>query len=275
MDRRTTPANDRVAASHLRGQIEAERYVEGTLRQVAVPVTTILREPLPDNREREMLFGDAFRVLEDRDGFAFGQAAKDGYCGYVHSGDLGAVMKPTHIVSARLTHAYAAASIKVPPSMALSFGSRLTLMEEEGAFVRTHDGHYLPHLHVREIDRPFADPIAAAEMFLGTPYLWAGNSSMGIDCSGLVQTALLACGIPCPGDSDMQEEMLGQPLSEAVSTQRGDLFFWKRHVAMAVNTEMLIHANAGSMSVTYEPIATAIERIAASGGGPVTSRRRI
>ncbi len=275
MDWRLTPTNGRVAAQQLHGKVEAERFTDGEARQVSVPVCDLRKEPHTMRRERQLLFGDTFTVLEDRDGFAFGQSGRDGYCGYVRSADLQAAQTATHIVGARGTHAYSAPNIKIPEIMALSFGSKLSVEDEDGRFVRTHEGHYLPWVHVRALDRPFSDPVAVAEVFLGTPYLWGGNSGAGIDCSGLVQAALLACGIGCPGDSDLQEQALGQPLSDVASTRRGDLFFWKGHVAMAVDDERLIHANGHTMSVAYEPIKATIARIEAAGEGPVTSRRRI
>ena len=80
------------------------------------------------------------------------------------------------------------------------------------------------------------DPVAVAELFLGTPYLWGGNSRAGIDCSGLVQAALLACGIACPGDSDLQAAIRRHArLSRSSRSARGDLIFWKGHVAMVAD----------------------------------------
>lgn len=275
MDRRATPANGRVAALHLKGRVEAARFVEGTARQVAVSTTTIWRNTAAENPERQLLYGDVFSVLEDREGFAFGQSAKDGYCGYVQSTDLKKAVPASHIISGRSSQIYSGHSIKTPHLMDLSFGSRLALTNDEGRFLRTHDGHYVPRAHVREIDRPFDDPVAVAELFLGAPYLWGGNSSFGLDCSGLVQAALLACGTACPGDSDMQEQALGRPLPDNTDLRRGDLIFWKTHVAIVVDRDRLIHANAHSMSVAYEPIAATIARIEAVGEGRVTSRRRL
>ena len=169
MDRRTTPANGRVAASHLKAQVDAARFTDGVVRQVGASTTMIWRDPAPERADRQLLFGDAFTVLEERDGFAFGQSAKDGYCGYVMIDDLTDLIPPTHIVSARSSHLYSASSIKSTVIMPVSFGTRLTLDGQEGGLVRTRGGHYLPKVHVREIADTFDDPVAVAEVFLGAP----------------------------------------------------------------------------------------------------------
>ena len=89
--------------------------------------------------------------------------------------------------------------------------------------------------------------------------------------------ALAACGVPCPRDTDMQEKALGSALArphEPTQLRRGDLVFWKGHVAIARNPATLIHANAFHMAVAIEPTVDAIARIHA-GGSEVTSLRRL
>ena len=116
---------------------------------------------------------------------------------------------------------------------------------------------------------------AVAERFLESPYLWGGRSSEGIDCSGLAQNALTSAGIAAPRDTDMQEAQLGTPLPEGAALQRGDLVFWKGHIGLMQDATRLIHANGWHMKVVSEPLKTAKDRISASGGGPVTSIRRL
>lgn len=273
MDRRLTPANGRVAAERLRGQVQADRFVAGDAARVAVPVADLRAAP-GGARDRQLVLGDAVTVYERRDGHAFVEAAKDGYVGYLPEGDLGPPQEATHWVAVPASHAYTVGDFKKPEAHGLVFGSQVRVIDERARFFETAEGHFIPKPHLWPLRKRFSDPVTAAQLFFRAPYLWGGNTPRGIDCSGLVQVALLAAGIACPGDSDMQEG-LGAECPDGSALQRGDLLFWKGHVALAVDGETLIHANAHAMAVAYEPARAAIARIEAQGDGPVTHHRRI
>lgn len=269
-DRRLTPANGRVAAMHLAGQVQADAFVQGWPLMVAPALTDLCAHP-DGPRDRQLLMGAVVTVFEDRGGWSFVQAA-DGYVGYLRSDALGEVVTPTHCVATVATHAYAAEDIKSPDLCSLPFGARLTVLDERRKFFETQAG-YVPKSHLRGLDRPFTDPATVAQLHFGVPYLWGGNSTRGIDCSGLIAASLTACGLPCPADSDMQRDELGDAFEGPFL--RGDLVFWKGHVGMMVDAETLVHANAHHMATVYEPIQRAILRIEAQGDGPVTARKRL
>jgi NlpC/P60 family/Bacterial dipeptidyl-peptidase Sh3 domain len=271
-DRRLTPANGRVAHVTLRGKVDADTFVEGEAASVVVPVTDILAAP-GGARDRQLLMGDAVMVLERRAGHAFLQSAKDGYCGYVSEDALGPAITPTHWVAVPASHLYPVADMKRQETAALSFGACLRIVSETDRFFQTAAG-FVPRPHLRPLAETFTDPAEVAMMFLGTPYLWGGNSRSGIDCSGLVQAALLASGIACPGDSDMQQ-VLGQPVTGIGALRRNDLLFWNGHVALALDESRMIHANAFRMAATVEGIAEGVTRIAAQGDGEPTALRRV
>ena len=279
MDRRLTPSNGRVAHVSLRGQVEVERFIEGEEFRLAAVVTDLLSRD--GARERQLLRGETFVVLDLADGRAFGFAKKDGYCGWIDASTLVSAPKdvPTHRVSVARSYGKSTPGLKTMGTITpLPFGAQLTVLDQEDGWARVAWGRgvaprdlHVPEGHLASVDALEKDPAAVAQLFLGTPYLWGGNSSFGIDCSGLVQAALLACGIDCPGDSDMQQA-LGREVDGPL--QRGDLLFWKGHVAMVVTEGRIIHANAHHMAVAYEGIDAAITRIEAQGDGPVTARRR-
>jgi len=272
-DPRLTAANGRIAHISLQGEVAAERYVDGRWMMVQQPMANITDEPR-GKRVSQLLFGEQFLVLDLSDGFAFGQAARDGQVGYIVGGALTGAEEATHWVTAPATHLYPKPDLKAPPEVALFFGSPLKVMREMDDYVRIHTGHFVPKQHVMPIRARFGDPAGVADMLLGTPYLWGGVSRWGIDCSGLVQAALIACGIDCPRDSD-QQTTVGMELPDDAPLQRNDLIFWKGHVGIMVSDTTLLHANVHHMAVAYEPLVDAAARIAAREFGPVTHRRRL
>jgi len=268
LDPRTTPARPDLAASHLRGKVEAARFVDGTTREVRDDSAPLRREPRPDAPlDTEALKGELVTVYETtEEGWCWGQLARDGYVGWLPANALIALGPPaTHVVAALRTLAFPGPSIKLPPVASLSLGCRLAVIRTDGALAVTPTG-YVPARHLAPIDTHAPDFVAVAERFVDVPYLWGGKTSLGIDCSGLVQVALTAAGVACPRDSDMQEGALGTAIGTDLSgLRRGDLIFWPGHVAIARDAATLVHANAFHMAVAIEPVAEAVARIAAGG----------
>ncbi|MCQ0969416.1 C40 family peptidase (plasmid) [Paracoccus sp. TK19116] len=267
-DRRLTPATDRVVLQGWQDQAPRPQLTDGRAARLAVPLADLCREP-GGRRDRQVNFGADVTVIDETDGWSFVRAALDGYCGWLRSGALSDDLPPlTHRVRATATHVYPAPDMKRHQDFALSLGARLSVTRIADGFAELSGGGFVPAQHVA--DAPAADPVAVAERLLGTPYLWGGNSDWGIDCSGLVQAALTACDIACPGDSDLQRNAF--PAVDDI--QRGDLLFWPGHVAMAASPTRMIHATAWQMAVIWEDIPDAIARIDASGDGPFLGIRR-
>jgi cell wall-associated NlpC family hydrolase len=277
-DPRLTPARGDLAAAHLKGKVTAARFVEGEVREVAEAQAPLRRAPSPDAPlDTEALRGERVTVYEmTEEGWAWGQLDNDSYVGWLPSGALGTVgPAPTHKVSALRTFVFAGASIKLPPLTALSLGCRLAVARIEREFAVLATGGFVPAVHLVSVDATEPDFVAVAERFLGVPYLWGGKSSLGLDCSGLVQVSLAATGIRAPRDSDLQERALGAEVSpDPAAWRRGDLVFWKGHVAIVRDSATLLHANAHHMAVAIEPMTEALVRIEA-GGTPVSTVKRL
>ncbi|MGE0630270.1 MAG: C40 family peptidase [Hyphomicrobiaceae bacterium] len=269
-DKRLTPARADLAALHLQGKVEAQRFAEGMARQVARPVVALRQKPEPRaGIDTELLFGEVVTIYDVAEGWAWGQAEADGYVGYVPADVLSTVvLEPTHRVSAIGTFVYPQADIKAAPIHHLSINSRITVSEADDRFCRLQTGGYVIGRHVTPLARYARDFVEIAERLIGVPYLWGGRSRLGVDCSGLIQLAMQAAGLPCPRDSDMQQEEIGEPVlvpENLEGLQRGDLVFWPGHVGVMSDGMMLLHANAHHMAVVIEPLATAAKRTSRSG----------
>jgi cell wall-associated NlpC family hydrolase len=277
-DPRVTPARADLAAKHLQGKVQAVRFVDGRVYEVIEPQAPLRREPRPDaSLDTEALKGERVTVYDSNgEGWAWGQLAADGYVGWLPDNALappGAA--PTHKVTALRTLVFPGPSIKLPPLEALPLGARLAIARAEDRMAVTPSGAYVPAAHLAPISDNETDFVAVAERFLGTPYLWGGKTALGLDCSGLVQVALTTCGVACPRDSDMQEKALGTAVAaDFPALRRGDLIFWKGHVAIVRDRDALLHANAHHMAVVIEPIAEALTRIR-NAGSEISSIRRI
>jgi len=275
-DPRITPARPDLAAEHLRGKVTAARFAEGTVQEVIAGIAPMRAAPSHDAPLlTEALCGERVTIYEtDEEGWAWGQLASDHYVGWLPAAALLAPSaQPTHRVSVLRTLVFPGPSIKLPPTDALPLGALVAVARQQDTFAVAASGGFLPSCHLVPLDSREADFVAVAERFVGVPYLWGGKSSLGVDCSGLVQVALTACGINCPRDTDMQERALGKSASLA-GLQSGDLIFWKGHVAIARGRNSMIHGNAFHMAVAIEPVAEALARIGA-GGSQVTSVRRL
>ncbi|MDQ2066469.1 NlpC/P60 family protein [Xinfangfangia sp. CPCC 101601] len=270
MDRRTTPFSGRIAHISLKGQIDAQ-LTEGEAASVAAPLANLLAKP-GGALDRQVVYGEALTLIDRQDGHAYVMAAKDGYCGWLAEAAVGPSLTATHKVASPATHLYPTASAKAPALIPLYLGARVEITGVEGKWAQTQQG-FIPLNHLAPLNHHAPDPVAVAEMFLHTPYFWGGNTAAGIDCSGLAQAALLAAGIPCPGDSDLQQKV-GVEIPEDHPLQRGDLIFWKGHVALMTSPDQIIHANGGTMSVAYEGLQDALTRIEAQGEGSLVARRR-
>ncbi len=273
-DPRITLARPDLADARLEGILRAERFALPSPRQCAAPLTALRADPRVDAEQvSQLLFGERFDVLEETNGFGWGQARRDGYVGYAPLDHLAPAGNPaTHWICARATHAFAGPSIKAPAAGTLSFGAMVAITEESEALALAPAIGWIARTHLMPVGMTLEDPAAVAEGFLGAPYLWGGRGSDGLDCSGLVQQALFACGRACPRDT-YQQATLGSGVARE-DLARGDLVFWRGHVGIMLDAARLIHANAYHMAVAIEPFADAATRISARGGGEPTAFRR-
>lgn len=246
------------------------RFEAGVRLQAITPAAAVRRRPAGDSvQETQILFGEEFLLYDAVNGWAWGQTALDDYAGYVEAAALSAdVLAPTHRISVVRAAAFAQPDHKAPVAMTLAMNARVTVEAASGGYAHAARAGWISTRQLAPLDAPAPDWVAEAEKLRGAPYVWGGRENIGLDCSGLVQTALLAAGIAAPRDSDMMERVLGAPVSGAL--RRGDLVFWPGHVGVMVDGARLLHANAHHMAAVIEPLAAAEAR-----AGPARAARRL
>ncbi|MDQ2633423.1 MAG: NlpC/P60 family protein [Pseudomonadota bacterium] len=281
-DKRLHAFRPDLADAKLKGEVMADRFVAGSPARIVAPVADMLGEPRPDaGLNTQLLRGDDVTVFEETEGWAWVQAARDGYVGYVSGGALGPrADEPTHLVSAPRSFLYPGPDLKLPRLGELSLGSAVTVQgfaETRGTrYALLSTGEAMISGHLRPAGEACDDYVAVAETLSMTPYLWGGSSAFGIDCSGLVQLAMRMTGRDVLRDTDMQAATLGEPIEPGENhsgLRRGDLAFWKGHVAIMTDEATMIHANGDTMLVSREGLAEAIDRIGYLYGGPTGFRR--
>ncbi|MCF8708834.1 C40 family peptidase [Rhizorhapis sp. SPR117] len=274
LDRRINAIRGDLADIALAGWYFAPHYSCPQAFSVISPRTAIrAKGDAASTAVSELLYGEAFHAIDIAGGWAWGYSAHDNYVGYVRADLLSAPVEPTHIVTATAALVFAEDNIKSPERLRLPMGSRLA-GEVEGAFLKCREG-FIHLRHVSPVDSMQNDPVAIAQKLTGTPYLWGGRSSDGLDCSGLVQLCLSLCEIVAPRDTDQQMVALGEEIDAAAPLQRGDIIFFPGHVGFMSDADNLIHANAFWMQVMTEPLVDVVARLVPDHAQPVLARKRI
>jgi cell wall-associated NlpC family hydrolase len=280
LDARVTPLRDGIASRALEGIVRAEVYLDPKTMSCVVPAAGLHRAPDAGSEQMDqLLFGETFEAIEEEGAWFWGQARRDGYVGFVAAAALAPLPPhsiesgPTHRVAAVRTYAFAGPSIKTQASGPYSMNALVAVEGEEGRLSKVAGAGWMATSHLAPIGTFETDLAVVAERFLGAPYLWGGRESLGLDCSGLVQQALFACGLACPRDTD-QQAGLGRAIARG-DFRRGDLAFWNGHVAIGLDENRIVHANGHHMMVAIEPLDAAIARIDAAGVGQPTAFRRL
>lgn len=285
LDPRLFAARPDLADIRLQGRVEAERFVEGRLARVRDALVPLRNAPGHEAAmDSELLLGETLRIFEVQEGWAWVQSERDGYVGWCaeNSLDLHA-SATTHRVKAMAIHIYPKPDIKVSPIGDATLNAEVAIVERMGKaeesgvaggaaadkerFAQLEDGNFAVARHLSPRGGKKGDFVAVAQRFLGVPYLWAGRSVHGIDCSGLIQMSMHAAGRGCLRDTDMQEKTLGTRVTnkDPSAWRRGDLVFWPGHVGIVSSPGKILHANAFHMECVEEPLIPTIDRLSRAG----------
>ena len=231
------------------------------------------------SRLTQLLYGEPVHIISEKDGWAQVLSLMDGYTGWMPEQVLLRLpYQATHRVLMPLTHTYMEPDIKSRSVIALPMNALVSLTGEatdDGKFVRMSSGRWALAGHLAPLGAWEDDHFMAALRFMNTPYQWGGRTSLGLDCSALVQLSLFACGVRALRDSDMQMMSLGKSVNQD-ELQQGDLVFFPGHVGIMADEKSLLHANATNMAVTIDPLADVLGWVEhETGKPPFSGARRI
>lgn len=263
-----------LADAGLDGRVEAASFVESRPAVVARGVADLRRAPRDDAPlDSQLLYGEPLACFERHAGWAWVQSGTDGYVGYVKADALAAPGEAAdHRLDELLSYRYPEPDLKAPPLDRLTIGATARVTGRRGAFAELAGGGWVVARHLVPLDQREPDIVASALRFLGLPYLWGGRSSLGLDCSALVQLALALAGRACRRDSDQQAATLGEPVRRGgfpPALERGDLAFMPGHVVIALGDGQVLNANAHHMLVSVEPLEAVRGRVAEESGRPL------
>ncbi|MCH7551195.1 MAG: C40 family peptidase [Proteobacteria bacterium] len=285
LDPRTHPYRDDVAADFLEGKVKSKSFVAGRQRRLGTAQSAVMTKPVTANsiegvmQASELLFGEAFTVYDESNGWAWGQCGHDGYVGYVAAADLyGNLAQPTHWVTAVRSLVFPDPKGEYPAMMSVSMTAQVALDKEEGDYVRLASGGWMFRNHLAPLGEIRSDFIATAQIFTRVPYLWGGRGGLGVDCSGLVQVPLAAAGIAVPRDSDQQADAVGEDVEvpeDASKLEPGDILFFPGHVGFYLGSGAFLHASSHGMMVATHTLSEVLERIDERHGTGITRVRRV
>jgi cell wall-associated NlpC family hydrolase len=277
LDRRVAAVRPDLADLCFIGDFGALHYAAPVAMTAQAPFATVRLAPSWNaEQSSELLFGEPFDAIEVSPDWSWGYAGPERYVGYVPTAALAAPgPAPTHWVSAPEALVFQAASIKSPVMLSLPQNARMAATGDSGDFLELASGGFIHTKHVRALGDWASDPAAQAARWIGAPYLWGGKRRQGCDCSGLVQAALLACGIPIPRDCNQQQGIVGNSVPIEGPYQRNDLIYFPGHVGIMVDATNLLHANAHHMATVVEPLADVLERLKPKYEMPILAVKRL
>jgi gamma-D-glutamyl-L-lysine dipeptidyl-peptidase len=206
----------------------------------------------------QILYGEKFKILSKNKDWIKIQSSFDNYVGYIKNKKYIKTHKTTHKVCSLKATIFSVPNNKTKKF--LPFASKLSIIYENKNFIKFEKNKWLKKKDIKKINHKEKDFIKILRLFLKTKYMWGGKTYKGIDCSALLQLFYYYNNSFYPRDTKDQIKYSKKKLIKK-KFKKGDIIFWKGHVAICINSKKLIHAYGPKKKVLIMPIKKTIEII--------------
>ena len=205
----------------------------------------------------QILYGERFKILSKRKGWIKIKSLYDRYSGFIKDKKYVKELKISHKVSNIEANIFKNFNTKTKRN--LYFGSKLSVLEKRNGFARFDKNQWVKSKDIKKITHKEKNFVKILKLFLKTKYVWGGKTNKGIDCSALLQIFFYYNNLFYPRDTKDQINYSIKKISKKF--KKGDIIFWKGHVAICINSKQLIHAYGPKKRVIVMPISKTIKMI--------------
>ena len=223
------------------------------------PLSNIYKKPnVVSEVTSQILYGEKFKIISKNKSWIKIKILFDNYVGYIKNKDYTKDHKPTHKIFILKANIYN--NQKNRTKYFLPFASRISMIHENKKFIEFEKNKWIKKSDIKKINHIEKDYLKVLKIFLKIKYLWGGKSYRGIDCSAILQLFFYYNNKFYPRDTKDQIKYSAKK-NESRVFKKGDIIFWKGHVAVCINTQKLIHAYGPEKKVLIMNITETINRI--------------
>jgi len=206
----------------------------------------------------QILYGEKFKILSKKKSWLKIKTAFDNYVGYIRDVNYTNYHKPTHKVFNIKANIFNKQKNKT--RYFLPFASKILIIHENKKFVEFEKNKWIKKADIKKISHIEKDYLKVLKLFLKIKYLWGGKTYKGIDCSAILQILYYYNNKFYPRDTKDQIKYSTKNIKRRIF-KKGDIIFWKCHVAICINSKKLIHSYGPEKKVLIMLITEAIEKI--------------
>jgi gamma-D-glutamyl-L-lysine dipeptidyl-peptidase len=223
------------------------------------PLSNIYKKPSKVSEiTSQILYGEKFKILSKDKKWIKIKILFDNYVGYIENKNFTNNYKPTHKVFVLKASIFNKPNSKT--KYFLPFASRISIIRENKEFIEFKKNKWIKKADVKKINHIEKNYLKILKLFLNIRYVWGGKTYKGIDCSAILQLLYYYNNKFYPRDTKDQIKHSKKNIKKKIF-KKGNIIFWKGHVAICINSKELIHAYGPEKKVLIMRITDTILRI--------------